>query len=143
MLPATQPATDRDRDDADSTAVFGRDPTTGTYNRRFYGESERDGGDLPRLNADSVREITAATSVSDVVEELARLSDPTCVPRIARPIGEGDGLAPAEAFLASLMNHQFNVQTILDMSPMQEDATLKCLAKLITSRIVVLEDAAP
>jgi hypothetical protein len=151
MLPATQLATlDRERNDAEPTAVFGLDPKTGTYQRQFYGarvlatnEHVVEGQDLPRLNADSCREISAATRVSDVVEELARLSDPSCVPRMARPIVSDDGLLPAEAFLASLIDHQFSVQTILDMSPMQEDATLKCLAKLVTSRIVVLDDAPP
>jgi hypothetical protein len=128
----------------EATGVFGADPKTGTYQQKLFADPLRDDGvrgndDLPRLN-DSCREFTAATSVSDVVHELARLSDPNCVPRMARPILSDDGLAPPEAFLASLVTHQFNVKAILDMSPMQEDATLKCLAKLVTSRIVVLDD---
>jgi hypothetical protein len=131
-------------EDFEATTVFGREPVTGVVRTAIHSapapRPSSEGEVLPRLQSDSCPEITT-TRVSDLVAELARLSDPSCIPRLMRPIDEHDGLALPEAFLASLVGNEVSVQGIVDMSPMPEEATLKCLAKFVMSRIVVLDTA--
>jgi hypothetical protein len=76
--------------------------------------------------------------MSSVVRELALLSDPLSVPILARPIGHADGLAPQEAYVASLLGATMTVQMIVDVSPMNEDETMRFLARLVSAGIVRL-----
>jgi hypothetical protein len=135
MLPAINEMTLQDTSDEETTAVY----DTGAPPPSTERLSE---GGVPRLHSDSVAEFTA-TNVSDLVSELARLWDPSSVPRMTRPVSAADRLAPPEAFVASLVSNDISLQTLVDLSPMQEDATLRCLARLVTSRIVALHRAAP
>jgi hypothetical protein len=79
-----------------------------------------------------------ATGVSDVVGELARLANPSCSPYLNRPVSGDDVLTPPEAFIASLVEAKMPMQTLIDMSPMPEDATVRFLATLVEKGIVSL-----
>jgi hypothetical protein len=76
-------------------------------------------------------ETTGLTGVSDVIVDLARLSDPACVPRLKHQLSRKDALSPPERFVASLVDSKQNMKRILDMSPLREDDTLRFLAGLI------------
>jgi hypothetical protein len=87
-------------------------------------------------------EPSGETKMTEVVRQLARLSDPTSVPVLTRPIGVADGLGPQEAYVASLLGETMTVQMIVDVSPMSEDETVRFLARLVTTGIVSLASAA-
>jgi hypothetical protein len=95
--------------------------------------------DLNDDDWDEAGEPAQTTGVSDVVAELARLSDPARIPRLnADVVGLTRGLSQPEAFIASLVGTNLSIQAILDMSPMGEDETLRFLARLITDRVISL-----
>jgi hypothetical protein len=83
--------------------------------------------ELPRMGSmtDGV-----ATNVSDLVPELARLSDPLTMPRISADAPEGD-VAPAEALIMSLVEANMTVEHIVGVSPLTEEETLRVLSKLV------------
>jgi hypothetical protein len=95
---------------------------------------------LPRLQSSPDLENTQApTCVSDVVVDLARLSDRSSVPRLAGPIGDDLDMTPQESDVASFVATGTTLGGILERSPLTEDETLRCLARLITLGIVVVE----
>lgn len=78
------------------------------------------------------------TALNEIVRELARLSDPLSVPVLARPIEPDDCLGPQEAYIASLVGESMTVQSIVDVSPLEEDETVRFLARLVTKRLVTI-----
>jgi hypothetical protein len=97
---------------------------------------------LPRLNAiprlDGLPEMVEPTKISDVAEGLAGLSDPFAYPRLLQlaPVAE---LVGHEAVVASLVEANMNVESILRMSPMSDDETLRILARLVANDVITLE----
>ena len=79
---------------------------------------------------------SAETALNDVVRQLALLADPLSVPVLVRPVGPADGVAPQEAYVASLLGAAMTVQEIVDVSPLSEDETIRFLARLVTAGIV-------
>lgn len=77
------------------------------------------------------------TDVSDVVGDLARLADGSGTPRLRGAV-EWNELDESEAWAVSLVSAGFTVQAIHQMSPLDEDATTELLAKLITSRTIMM-----
>ena len=77
----------------------------------------------------------AATSVSTVVADLARLADMTTVPRVIDNAAWAE-LTPQQRWMASVVKLGMCVQAILDMSPLAEEETLRLLATLVSKRIV-------
>lgn len=95
---------------------------------------------LPRLQSSpSISDGT--TSLSDVIVELARLSERGSVPRLLRDVTPDDELAPQESFIIQLVFMGLDVETILDTSPLSEDVTLRFLARLVESRIITVQAA--
>jgi hypothetical protein len=89
-------------------------------------------GVLPRLHTSPDREGSATTLMTDLVEDLARLSNLFAIPRLTRPVDRSVSLTPREAYVASLIGRDVSLATLLDLSPMSEDDTLHFLARLIT-----------
>lgn len=89
---------------------------------------------LPRFGsfADAAE---AATSVSTVVADLARLADMSTVPRVLDHAGWAE-LTPQQQWMASVVRLGMCVQAILDMSPLAEEETLRLLATLVSKRVV-------
>jgi hypothetical protein len=77
----------------------------------------------------------AETNVSEVITDLARLSDLTSVPRVCDPHGLADLDEPA-MWMVSVVRLGMCVQAILDMSPISEEETVRLLARLVGTRIV-------
>jgi hypothetical protein len=77
----------------------------------------------------------AETSVSTVVCDLARLSDPTSIPRLNGEI-EWSRLDRSEAWAVSLVAAGMSVQAILAVSPLEDEPTLQLLAKLVSTRTI-------
>jgi hypothetical protein len=77
------------------------------------------------------------THVSDVMGDLARLADGSGTPRLRGAI-EWNELDQSEAWAVSLVAAGFTVQAIQEMSPLDEDSTTELLAKLITSRTIMM-----
>ncbi len=86
---------------------------------------------------------SAETALNDIVRQLAFLADPLSVPVLVRPIGPADGVAPQEAYVASLLGEAMTVQMITDVSPMSEDETIRFLARLVTAGIVTVASVRP
>jgi hypothetical protein len=91
----------------------------------------------------SDEDLIGETGVSDLIADLARLADPLCVPRLNRALSRNEVLSPPEAFVASLVDANMNMQAILDMSPLREDDTLRFLARLVEKGIITLTQAEP
>ena len=89
------------------------------------------GEDAATVSSSPAEEVTGLTGVSDVIAELARLSDPSCVPRLKHELSRKDVLSPPERFVASLVDSNKTMKRILDMSPLREDDTLRFLAGLV------------
>jgi hypothetical protein len=87
---------------------------------------------LPRLGSisDGVE-----TNVNIIVEDLARLSDPSRTPR---PRGEVDwaSLDPSEAWMLSIVESRMTIGAIVEMSPHGEEETLRLLARLVSLQVV-------
>jgi hypothetical protein len=81
------------------------------------------------------------TDVSEIVPELAQLSNPSNVPKLKRQLSDGDVVSAPEAYIVSLIESSMSLQAILDVSPMKEDQTLRFLARLITSGLVTWAEA--
>ena len=80
------------------------------------------------------------TDVSDVVTDLARLADVMSVPRMSAGATDVPRLlAPAESWMCAIVQLGMCVQGILDMSPLEEDETLRILARLVGLRVVTLD----
>ena len=77
------------------------------------------------------------TNVSTLVPELARLSDPSSMPRVAEDAPGGD-MAPAEALIISLVESNMTVEHIVGVSPLTEEETLRVLSKLVGSGTITL-----
>jgi hypothetical protein len=75
------------------------------------------------------------TGVSDVISELARLSDMRTVPRVGDSSGWAD-LDPEEAWMVDIVKLGMCVQAILDMSPLNDEETLSLLARLVSRRVI-------
>lgn len=78
------------------------------------------------------------THVSDVVFDLARLTQGSTKPRLRGAV-EWNELASDEAWLVSLVTSGFTVDAIQAMSPLDEETTTELLAKLVTSRTITLQ----
>ena len=83
---------------------------------------------------------TERIGVNDVIADLARLSDPMSVPRIRGAIDRAT-LDEAERWLLALVEARFTVRAILSMGPMNDEAALGILAKMITQRKISLAPA--
>jgi hypothetical protein len=90
--------------------------------------------ELPRM--DSVSD-GVETSVSDLIGDLARLSDVTRTPML-RGIVEWNDLSPSDAWIVSIVSPGMTIETIMQMSPLGEEETLRALARLISSRTLTL-----
>jgi hypothetical protein len=77
------------------------------------------------------------THVSDVMGDLAKLADGTGTPRLRGAI-EWNELSETEAWAVSLVAQGFTLQAIQQMSPLDEDATTELLAKLVTTRTIMM-----
>jgi hypothetical protein len=93
---------------------------------------------LPRIQSASDRDSSATTLMTELVEDLARLSSLYLVPKLVRPIGTDLELTPSDAYIASLIGRGLAVATIVDVSSLEEDETLRCLAKLITAGLATI-----
>jgi hypothetical protein len=120
-------------EDAEPTAVFG------SYSDAPPSSAPSSVARLRHSYSDE--DLVGQTGVSDLIADLARLSDPSCIPRLNRALSKNDVLSPPEAFLASLVDANMSMQSILDMSPLPEDNTLRFLARLIEKGLVTLMDA--
>jgi len=79
-----------------------------------------------------------STDVSDIADDLARLSMPTSVPSLRGAI-EWNDLTPAEAWIVSVVSAGFTVRAIVEVSPLSEEDTLTLLARLIDARILAMK----
>lgn len=77
------------------------------------------------------------THVSDVMGDLARLADGRGFLRLRGAV-EWSELDQEEAWAVSLVIAGFTVEAIHAMSPLDEDTTMELLAKLITSRTIMM-----
>lgn len=77
------------------------------------------------------------TRVSDIIGDLARLSDATCVPRLRGAV-EWTDLAPSEAWLVTVVREGMPIAGIMQTSPLGEEETMRLLASLISSRVITL-----
>lgn len=113
-------------------------PDSGVHARTMRAEPPppSTGARTPTLPQVYSADDSAETALNDVVRQLALLADPLSVPVLARPIGPADGVAPQEAYVASLLGEAMTVQEIIDVSPLSEDETVRFLARLVTARIV-------
>jgi hypothetical protein len=98
---------------------------------------------LPRLQGAPDGEAEASTGLSDVVGELARLSDWSSsdwssVPeRTLAAWGDLD-VGPEDAYVASLIAANVNINGIVAMSCLSEDDTLDALARLVILGLVTV-----
>ena len=88
--------------------------------------------DLPRLGSIPDTE----TNVSDMVSEIALLSDPTSMPRITG--GTTVDLSPQETLLVTLVTANMSVQAITDVSPLGEEETLRVLTSLVRTGVITV-----
>jgi hypothetical protein len=77
------------------------------------------------------------THVSDVMGDLAKLADGTGTPRLRGAV-EWNELSETEAWAVSLVAQGFTLEAIQRMSPLDEDATTELLAKLVTTRTIMM-----
>jgi hypothetical protein len=91
---------------------------------------------VARAALDSIAEV-AETNVSDLVTNLARLSNPDSVPRLCGAV-DWTNLTAVEGWLVSIVTQGMPLAMILETSPYGEDETLAVLARLIGGRIVTL-----
>jgi hypothetical protein len=75
------------------------------------------------------------TGVSDVIANLARVSDMASIPKPCDSI-EWANLDPEESWMVDIVKLGMCVQAILDMSPLTDEETLGLLARLVSRRIV-------
>jgi hypothetical protein len=80
--------------------------------------------------------------MSAVIYELAQLARLSSTPTLHRAVGRGMDLTPAEAYVASLIGMKTDVATILAVSALGEEDTLRALAQLITLGLVGMRPAA-
>jgi hypothetical protein len=113
-------------------------PESGIVPAQAYPGAPKELSTLPRLQTGSDRDSSASTLMSELVADLARLSSLYLVPKLVRPIGPDLNLTPAEAYIASLIGRELAVSTIVDVSALEEDETLRCLATLITGGIATI-----
>jgi hypothetical protein len=92
---------------------------------------------LPSLASKSIPDDDGPTGVSDLITDLAGLSDGSNTPRLRGAV-EWSDLGEAEAWLVSMVTAGFTIEALLQMSPLGEEATMRVLAKLITSRTITL-----
>jgi hypothetical protein len=85
------------------------------------------------------RDSASHTDVSDVVADLARLHEFMSVPRVLAASECPRALDSAESWMFSIVQLGMCVQGILDMSPLEEDETLRILARLVGLRVVTLD----
>jgi hypothetical protein len=93
---------------------------------------------LPRLQSSHDLESSATTLMTDVVSELARLSDLANVPTMSHPLGPEMQLTEDEARVVSLIGHGHDLAAILRLSPVAEEATLQIIARLVTIGTVAI-----
>ena len=99
--------------------------------------------DIARLDSISdARESGIHTDVSDVVADLALLANGMSVPRIMSPLKLARELDPEELWMCRMVRVGMCVQGILDLSPLDEDETLRILARLVGLRVVTLAQGA-
>jgi hypothetical protein len=92
---------------------------------------------LPTLASQPPLEGNDNTRVSDIIGDLARLSDATSVPRLRGAV-EWTDLAPTEAWLVSIVREGLPLEGIMQTSPLGEEETLRLLASLIKARVITL-----
>jgi hypothetical protein len=93
---------------------------------------------LPRLQSSPDLEGDTSTCLSELVGELARLSDRSSVPERTVALPPGIDIGPGEAYVASLINPDVNIDMILSMSPLSDDETLGALARLVSLGLVTI-----
>jgi hypothetical protein len=113
-------------------------PESGVRNRTLRADPPPPSGRTKTLPQIYAAEESGETAMSEVVRQLALLSDPLSVPILTHPIGPEDGLEPQEAYLASLLGTNMTVQMIVDVSPLSEDETVRVLARFVTNGFVKL-----
>jgi hypothetical protein len=94
--------------------------------------------DLPSLQSHSDVDGSCTTLMSQVISELAALSDPKRSPRLLRPIGTDIQMTSEEAVIASLLCENKTLGAIVDESPLDEEATFDFLARLVMHGILVI-----
>ena len=82
------------------------------------------------------------TQASDVIAQLALLADPSSILRLNHDFAGRLKLSPPEVALATLVDANFNMRKILEMSPLREDDTYQLLASLVTRRVVTVAKTA-
>jgi hypothetical protein len=99
-------------------------------------------GGLPRLGSAPELEGQTATVQGQVVSDLARLSDRSSVPRLVRPSSfDPSARSDDESYLVALVGTKIDIDTLLRMSPLSEDDTLRLLARLITDGVIEIPAA--
>jgi hypothetical protein len=77
------------------------------------------------------------TNISDLIGELALLSDVTRVPKLLGAV-ERSELDPCEEWLVSVVSVRMSVAAIMGQSPLGEEETLRLLARMLKSRVITL-----
>jgi hypothetical protein len=93
---------------------------------------------LPRLQSSPDLEADASTRLSDVVGQLARLSDWSSVPERTRQHEANIDVSPEDAYVASLIAADVNIDGIVGASCLSEDDTLDALARLVIFGLVTI-----
>ncbi len=93
--------------------------------------------EIPSLASQPPLEGNDNTRVSDIIGDLARLSDASSVPRLRGAV-EWTDLAPSEAWLVSIVREGMPLEGIMQTSPLGEEETLRLLASLINARVITL-----
>jgi hypothetical protein len=89
-----------------------------------------------RLVADSIVD-GIETQMNDVTFALARLSVGASTPVLCGPI-EWNQLTPPAAWAVSVIAAGFNVEAIIDMSPLPEEKTIALLAQLVATHVITV-----
>jgi hypothetical protein len=77
------------------------------------------------------------TSISEVIVDLARLSDPNSVPRVRGELDSSER-APYEALLLAMIASQMSIAAIMQTSPLGDEETLRVLARLVSAQVITL-----
>lgn len=93
-----------------------------------------------RLMADSIVD-GLETKMSDVTVALARLSVGASKPALCGAV-EWNDLAPHEAWVVSVISAGFDVQAIIETSPLAEEDTLTLLGRLVSAHVITVRPPA-
>jgi hypothetical protein len=93
---------------------------------------------LPRLQSSPDLELDSSTCLSDLIGELARLSDRSSVPERTQAVWGDINIGPEDTYIASLIAADVTIDEILAMSCLSDDDTLGALARLISLGMVTI-----